>query len=269
MSEQSLLVRDVTLVDAEEGRQHPGWAVLVEDGRITRTGPTESLDGTAAESVVEGGGRFAVPGLIDAHIHLRAAPHVGPTDAEPTPGLAPRDLAEVDVAGLAQRAQTFLYCGVTSVYDAGNNSALIMAVRDAERTGAVLAPRVHCTGNLFTAPGGHGATASVAVGEDDDVARLVAEHAALGPDLVKITYDEHGWGVRPLVPILSQALLGRLIAEVHRNGLKGTVHVSNELRAREAVACGADVLAHPVIQSPMTPEFADRWPDPGCRSSPR
>jgi imidazolonepropionase-like amidohydrolase len=256
MSELSLLVRDVTLVDPDEGQQHPGWSVLVEHGRIIRTGPTESLADTPVDTVVEGGGRFAVPGLIDAHIHLRAAPHVGPTDAEPTPRLAPADLAELDVAGLARRAQTFLYCGVTSVYDAGNNSALIMAVRTAERSGAVVAPRIHCTGNLFTAPGGHGSTASVAVGEDDDIARLVADHAALNPDLVKITYDEHGWGVRPLVPILSQALLGRLIAEVHRHGLKVTVHVSNELRAREAVASGADVLAHPVIQSPMTPEFA-------------
>lgn len=256
MSEQSLLIRDVTLVDPDEGQQHPGWAVLVEDGRITRTGPTPSLEGTPADAVVDGGGRFAVPGLIDAHIHLRAAPHVGPTDAEPTPRLAPEDLGEFDVDGLARRAQTFLYCGVTSVYDAGNNSGLIMAVREAERSGAVVAPRIHCTGNLFTAPGGHGSTASVPVSDGDDVARLVADHAALNPDLVKITYDEHGWGVRPLVPILSQALLGRLIEEVHRHGLKVTVHVSNELRAREAVECGADVLAHPVIQSPMTPEFA-------------
>ena len=158
--------------------------------------------------------------------------------------------------GLARRAQTFLYCGVTSVYDAGNNSALVMAVREAERSGEVVAPRIHCTGNLFTAPGGHGSTAAVEVREDDDVARLVAEHAALDPDLVKITYDEHGWGVRPLVPILSRRLLERLIAEVHAHGRKVTVHVSNELRAREAVLAGADVLAHPVIQSPMTPEFA-------------
>jgi imidazolonepropionase-like amidohydrolase len=37
--------------------------------------------------------------------------------------------------------------------------------------------------------------------------------------------------------------------------LRVTVHVSNELRAREAVACGADTLAHPVIQSPVTAEL--------------
>ncbi len=200
MTEDSLLVRDVTLVD----RTARACTGLVRVGTVR----AHRLDRTERRMAGHDGVRrhrrwwaFRGPGLVDAHIHLRAAPHVGPTDTEPTPRLAPAGGAELDVDGLARRAQTFLYCGVTSVYDAGNNSALVMAVREAERSGEVVAPRIHCTGNLFTAPGGHGSTAAVEVREDDDVARLVAEHAALDPDLVKITYDEHGWGVRPLVPI--------------------------------------------------------------------
>ncbi|WP_432563595.1 amidohydrolase family protein [Kineococcus sp. SYSU DK003] len=257
MSARTTLLRDVVLVDVDARRLRPSSAILVRNGRIAATGPVQEFTHPVDE-VVDGGGAYAVPGLIDAHIHLRASAHVGPSDAAPTPRLAPGSHESVDVSALVRRAQTFLWAGVTSVFDAGNNSVLIRAVRAAERSGDVVAPRIHCTGNLFTARGGHGETASIPVDDDSDIPRLVAEHASLDPDVVKITYDEHGWGVRPLVPVLRQQTLARLIAEVHRHGRKVTVHVSHELRARQALDCGADVLAHPVIQSPVTDEFTER-----------
>lgn len=87
-----------------------------------------------------------------------------------------------------------------------------------------------------------------------DLPRLEA-YLEREPDVVKITYDEHNWGVRPLIPILDQGTLRAIIDRSHQARRRVTVHVSNELRAREAVACGTDSLAHPIIQSPVTEEF--------------
>jgi imidazolonepropionase-like amidohydrolase len=39
-------------------------------------------------------------------------------------------------------------------------------------------------------------------------------------------------------------------------GIRTTVHTSSERRARQAIFAGVDTLAHPVIQGPITPEFA-------------
>ncbi len=257
------LLHNVTIIDPENRTRTRDQSAIFEGPRIVDVVPSASAHRDHFGTVIDGEGRFALPGLIDAHIHLRSSPHEGPSDHRPTPALAvaisdtDAEAAQKHLFSLESRAQTFLYCGVTSVFDAGNNSDAILAMRRAERNGSVQSPRVFATGNLFSAPGGHGSTAAIEISEGDDVAAIVAAHAALNPDVVKITYDEHNWGVRPLVPIFSPAMLERVIGEIHHHGLKVTVHVSNETRAREAVRAGADILAHPVIQSPMTPEFAD------------
>jgi len=47
-----------------------------------------------------------------------------------------------------------------------------------------------------------------------------------------------------------------IILEVNRHGIRTTAHTSSELRATEAIFAGVDSLAHPVIQGPITDEFA-------------
>jgi imidazolonepropionase-like amidohydrolase len=47
-----------------------------------------------------------------------------------------------------------------------------------------------------------------------------------------------------------------IILETNRHGIRTTAHTSSELRATEAIFAGIDSLAHPVIQGPITDEFA-------------
>ena len=258
MTTTTTILHNVTIVDPEKREHIPDQSIVIDNGRITSVLPASEVDLTSAATVVQGQGHFAIPGMIDAHVHVRSLPHEGPSDANPTPRLAPEDIDIDDLESYEKRLHTYLYCGVTSLYDAGNERAAIFALRDAERNGRIRSPRIFCTGNLFTAPGGHGSSVAVEVSPEDDIPALVKAHLEYHPDVVKITYDEHNWGVRPLVPILEKETLARIITAVHLHGVKVTVHVSNELRAREAIAAGADILAHPVIQSPMTQEFADQ-----------
>lgn len=251
----SLILRGARLVDVVRGTVVPGTSVQIESGRITAVGSTSDAEHTGAgDAVIDCEGRFLLPGLIDSHVHLRAARHRGPSDAEPVPSLR----GAQDHRELVSRLHSFLYCGVTSVYDAGNDETTIYALRDDVRSGAVLGPRIFCAGAFVTCRGGHGSGLGDTLTIDDlpaDLGRL-QEHFAKRPDLVKVTYDEHNWGVRPLIPVLDRSLLAGIIAAAHEAMLRVTVHVSSELRAREAIACGADTLAHPVIQSPATPELA-------------
>ena len=74
--------------------------------------------------------------------------------------------------------------------------------------------------------------------------------------MVKFTLEERGWGARPMVPILPVDLLQHSIEYYNDHGIRATVHTSSERRARQALFAGTDTLAHPVIQGPITPEFA-------------
>ena len=61
-----LLIRNV-LVVTPEGDSPARHDIAVTEGRIARVGP--GIPAAEAASVIEGGGRYAFPGVVDAHQH--------------------------------------------------------------------------------------------------------------------------------------------------------------------------------------------------------
>ena len=72
MTTTSFLLRNVTVVDGTGSAPIPGQAVVVEGRRIAWIGQEGSAPSTAPESVVDGGGRTVLPGLVNCHVHLTA-----------------------------------------------------------------------------------------------------------------------------------------------------------------------------------------------------
>jgi imidazolonepropionase-like amidohydrolase len=58
----SLTIADVGVVDVAGGRVVPGQTVAVRDGRIAF--------GASEGEVIDGRGKFVIPGLWDSHVHL-------------------------------------------------------------------------------------------------------------------------------------------------------------------------------------------------------
>lgn len=237
--QSALLIEDVTLIDGRGGPAIEGAWVSIEDDRIVRIsrGPIEAADGAQR---IDGSGRFLIPGLMDIHIHLSG----GFGQGSPNQNAGRRAL------------HGFLYSGITSVYDAGNNPDFIFSFRDRERSGAIASPRVFASGGVVTAPGGHGAgLGGTLIDSWPEAIPLLDAHLAREPDLVKFTFDEHGWGTRPLIPLLDPEVMARAVAYINERGTRTTAHISHEFRARQAIAAGLNTLAHPIIQGPVSDEF--------------
>ena len=246
----NLFLTNATIVDPISKTLKPNSSVLTRNDRIIRVSGSNS-PGDSTVDVIDCRNKFIIPGLIDAHVHLQSKGHEAPTQEKPVPDF----LTKKDKGGIISRLHSYLYCGVTSVYDSGNDADLVYELRADERAKRIKSPRIFCTGSIVTCSGGHGSPMIVAVDTmPGDLAKLDA-FLARQPDLVKVTYDEHNWGIRPLIPILNKDTLRAIISYCHSKKLRVTSHVSNEMRAREAVDCGVDALAHPIIQSPATPEF--------------
>lgn len=64
-----LLIRDVTILSMDDEPPRRG-SVLVRGDRIAYVGPTASLPPARNMHVVDGSGRFVIPGLIDMHTHV-------------------------------------------------------------------------------------------------------------------------------------------------------------------------------------------------------
>jgi len=65
----ALVVRDVTLIDGTGGPAQADMTVVVTGNRITAVGKTASVPQNAR--VIDGRGRFLMPGLWDMHVHPR------------------------------------------------------------------------------------------------------------------------------------------------------------------------------------------------------
>jgi len=241
----ALIVRGVTLIDGNGGAPLANATVVVEGTRITQVS-VGAVAAPAGAQVIDGRGKFLIPGLIDVHIHLAGG---SGNRANTQPITAQQELAGV------RALHTFLYAGVTTVFDAGNQGTFIFALREKSRAGAIVSPRIFATGGTVTSPGGHGGPFYIEAWPQDRA--ILDQHLAGKPDMVKIGQDEHGWGTRPLITQLPDDLLEKIIRYYHTKGIRSTIHISNEHNAVEAIYAGVDTLAHPVIQSPVSANYVN------------
>jgi imidazolonepropionase-like amidohydrolase len=61
---------DVTVVPMDGERTLPGHTVLVRGDRILELGPVDKLPTPSGAKVIDGKGKFLIPGLVDMHVHL-------------------------------------------------------------------------------------------------------------------------------------------------------------------------------------------------------
>ncbi|MGZ3402531.1 MAG: amidohydrolase family protein [Phenylobacterium sp.] len=236
---ESWAIEHVTLIDGTGRAPQADMTVTVDGDRIATVTPS-ALAKAPKGHVIDGRGKYLMPGLMDVHIHLH-----GGVDQK-------TDTVESRTAALAG----YLYSGVTTVYDAGNQTDIILPLRAAERAGKIASPRIFCTGNLITYPGSHGTGMAVNIQDfEKDKDKLDRHIAEQQPDVVKLTLEEEGWGARPMITLMPEPLLRDIIRYYNLHGIRTTIHVSSELRAEEAIFAGTDSLAHPVIQGPVSDSF--------------
>jgi imidazolonepropionase-like amidohydrolase len=69
-SENATVIEHVTVVDAARGEARPDQSVVILNGRIRQVAPASEVRALTGEQVVDGRGKFLMPGLWDLHTHL-------------------------------------------------------------------------------------------------------------------------------------------------------------------------------------------------------
>jgi imidazolonepropionase-like amidohydrolase len=72
-----LAITHVTLIDATGAPAQPDMTVLVSGQRISSIGPAKSMAIPGDAEVLDGTGKFLIPGLADMHVHLTGASEPG------------------------------------------------------------------------------------------------------------------------------------------------------------------------------------------------
>lgn len=214
-----IIIKNVHTIDAKNGLQ-TNMTVLVKGNKIGKIGRSNSLKFNADKAkIIDGKGKYLLPGLWDAHVHL---------------------VFEEDLTPAMFRL--FLAHGITSIRDTGGQLHLVLPEREKARKNPQNTPRVMLAGPLLdgvptvydgSTPSnphlGIGA-ASVAEAEknaDEMIAAkvdLLKAYEMLTPDAFKAILAK---GKAAGLPITGHVPLSMDVIEASNSGMSSMEHMRN------------------------------------------
>ncbi|WP_426164841.1 amidohydrolase family protein [Sandarakinorhabdus sp. DWP1-3-1] len=246
------LFRNVRVFDGTGAPLSPPTDVLVRGNVIASIGAATAAPGA---TVIDGGGRTLMPGLIDAHTHIMFS-------TLPQAALLTADIGFVSIAA-AKAAQDMLMRGFTSARDLGGP---VFGLKQAIDAGLATGPRIWPSGAFISQTGGHGdfrlpnelpaapgsfgyadRIGAAAIADDATMVRTRArEQLALGATQIKLMA---GGGVSSAYDPLdvTQYTEGELRAGVEAAenwGTYATVHAYTPRAVRQALAAGVKCIDH-------------------------
>jgi imidazolonepropionase-like amidohydrolase len=286
-----VLFRDVRVFDGRSTRLSAPTEVLVRGNRIVAIGAEATPAGPAA-TIIDGGGRTLMPGLIDAHVHLMFA-------TIPQVALLTADIGFVQIAASKAAGDTLMR-GFTSVRDLGGPT---FGLKRAIDSGLVPGPRIWPSGAFISQTGGHGdfrlpnelparpgdfsyseRVGAAAIADDAAIVRQRArEQLALGASQIKLMA---GGGVSssydPLdVTQYTVAELRAAVEAAENWGTYVTVHAYTPRAVQQAIEAGVRCIDHGQLLDDATAKlmaekgvwwslqpFLDDRPSPHAEGSP-
>lgn len=250
------IVSDCNLIDVERDcAVLPHMDILIDGSRIEKIQPHGECP--KGYKFVGAGGMYAVPGLINLHVHLFGT---GRPSKALGGGRAQQRLIRFVQTALGKKilgkivessAENQLLSGVTTVRTVGDlfGSDLALKRRTEAGKGRARGLRMFVSGMAITAPGGHGAgTFARTASSPEELAQMVGEAVSAGADFIKIcitggVMDAKKRGEPGEVKMTEEQV--RAVCErAHALGKKVAAHVQSERGAEIAARCGVDTVEH-------------------------
>ena len=245
------MVNDIISIDAErmiDGRGGPPVEparVVIQGERITAAGPADRIKAPEGARRISLGARTLLPGLIDAHVHLKGWRSSNPDDVL----ITPHPLAALRAAADCRK---LLHAGFTTVRDCGG--CLGPHLRDAIAAKEIPGPRI------LTAYRGLSQTGRVKkvtwalditplrqeVDGIDDCVRVVREQIGLGADLIKVSITGRVYAPQsdPGQTAYTSEEIQAIVKEAHRMGRRVAAHAQATQGIKNGILGGVDSIEH-------------------------
>ena len=175
-----------TLIDGNGGVPLNDAAVYVEGERIVWVGSAADLPPPSVTPAqwgeveqVDATGKWLMPGLIDAHIHIC----YNGNESTFTLLEKPRDDLVLEAVDICERT---LSQGVTTIRDVGGEQHIEMSLRKAIDRGFIRGPRMKLSGRVISMTGGHAHFIAREADGPDEMRKAAREQIKAGADLVKL-----------------------------------------------------------------------------------
>ena len=226
--EAGIIIRNVNLIDGTGRDIQYGVDIGIRDGKIAEIGQAQALKWQNEAQIIEGANRFVSPGLIDTHVHLDTAVLAQLTEAE---------RAEV----IRHTPSAFLFNGVTTVLNVSSEDEWIWELREAQRTGDVIAPRVYAMGSMFSPQGGWGYAAGLP--DAQSAVEKAIHYVSKKTDGFKIILED-GLGRSGKFTEMSDEMLNSIVAVGRQHDIPLYIHAINIEEYERAVAVEPRAILH-------------------------
>ncbi len=210
-----LLIQNVTIIDPVAG-ETKNQDVLIGDGTIAAVGDHGSIATLVPVDTLDGTGKFLIPALWDAHVHLTFDKEIGNT-----------------------ALPLFVANGITRVRDTGGLLSETLLVQEIAKERGPEAPEIYFAGPLIDGfPRVYDGTParfpniSDGAATPEDAERIVDELAAAGASLIK-SYE-----------MLKPEVFRALVARAAERGLPVTSHIPLSMDAEAVIAAGVRGMEH-------------------------
>jgi imidazolonepropionase-like amidohydrolase len=233
------------LIDGRGGPSVEPARVVIEGERITAVGPVDRIRVPENARRISLGARTLLPGLIDAHVHLKGWRSSNPDDVL----ITPHPLAALRAAADCRK---LLYAGFTTVRDCGG--CLGPHLRDAIAAKEIPGPRI------LTAYRGLSQTGRVKkvtwalditplrqeVDGVDECIRVVREQIGLGADLIKVSITGRVYAPQsdPGQTAYTSEEIQAIVNEAHRMGRRVAAHAQATQGIKNGILGGVDSIEH-------------------------
>lgn len=236
----TLVITRVTVIDVNGGGARPNMNVVIEGRVIVAVG--EKIVSPRGARVIDGGGKFLIPGLWDMHAH-----HEGTGEAS---------------------LALFVANGVTGTRDMGSALDFILALREKTASGRVLGPRIIAAGPILDdAPATWPFRLRVhTASEARDAVRMLKQR---GVDFIKVhdhTSREAYFAIaedatRLKLPFAGHVPAAITLGEAIEAGQKSVEHLAN---FRVFTECSGGREYRPSLCAPLFERLAQRrvWQTP-------
>ena len=227
-----IVLRRANLADGARGQIATNSALVIRDGQIAQI-EAEPFTPPAGATVIDVGGRYVLPGLIDAHTH---------------------------VSSLAS-ARRALESGVTTIRSASTNNYQDVSLRDLVRQGALPGPDVVASGVFVTPNLGETMLADARLGAFRDgvtseealrgVVRVNLEHKV---NFIKTRGTERAGlpNTDPRQQTFTERQLSWIVDEATKGGVPVMAHAHGDEGAYAAVKAGVKSIEHGTYLSDST-----------------
>jgi imidazolonepropionase-like amidohydrolase len=234
--------RAARVIDGVSKEPIEDGCVVVEGDRIVYVGRfgDEEVRIDDLQDIEDLGDATALPGLIDAHVHLvwsaSRAPHQ----------VVDQESRYLTVLRAAANTRAQLRSGVTTVRDVGSTDAIAVEVARAIDNGVAEGARVVAAGRAIVMTGGHAWWIGREADGPEDVRRAVREELKGGARCIKLMASGGVLGHAENIgsPQLTVDELRAGVEVAHSAGVHTTAHAYSPQAIQNALDAGIDAIEH-------------------------